>query len=84
MTDVLEILELLPPQCASINATTGESILIARGVIGYYPAPVGMDVDRYNERHSVTAAQREAMEAGSIFGWEIPAADPRTYESEGG
>ena len=43
-----------------------------------------MDVDAYNERHSVTAAQREAMEAGSIFGWEIPAADPRTYESEGG
>ena len=41
MTDVLEILELLPPQCASINAATGESILIARGVIGYYPAPVG-------------------------------------------
>ena len=36
--------------------------------------------DYNNQRLGVTAAQRLAMEAGSMHGWDCPAADPKTYE----
>ena len=65
MTDVLEILQLLPPKCASINPVTGDPILIARGVIGYYPAPRGLNVDAYSASHGVTPPPRYARAAAS-------------------
>ena len=36
--------------------------------------------DYNNQRLGVTAAQQMAMEAGSMHGWDCPAADPKTYE----
>lgn len=60
-------------------------ILIKRGVIGYWPCE-GMTQEQADERNSilgVTADQKAAMEAGSIFGWDIPAADPLNYDSDG-
>lgn len=75
---VLNNLNKLPELCASINLTDGKPILIRRGVMGYYPAPT-IDVDGFNERHNVTPAQREAMEIGSMFGWEVPGANPDNH-----
>lgn len=77
-TDVMTHLAKLPTMCASINATTGETILIKRGVAGFYPFP-GKDAERFNARHGVTKAQRLAMEIGSMFGWEVPGADPDSH-----
>ena len=76
--DVLKTLEKLPEMCAAAH-WDGSPIIIKRGVMGYYPAPPSLDVERYNARHGVTAAQREAMEVGSMFGWEVPGADPDRY-----
>jgi hypothetical protein len=45
-------------------------------VIGYFPAHPRLDVEGFNARHGVTDIQREAMEIGSCFGWEVPGADP--------
>lgn len=78
MPDVLTILQKLPEVCVTLDAVTGETILIKRGVSGYYPLP-GRDADAFNKRHGVTKAQVMAMEIGSMFGWDVPGADPDTH-----
>jgi hypothetical protein len=78
MNDVLETLKKLPEICASRHPTTGEAVLLRRGSIGYWPAG-RIDPDKFNERHGVTAAQLEAMEIGSHFGFDVPGADPDQY-----
>ena len=40
-------------------------------------------VDEYNAQINVTKAQAAAMLAGSLFGWETPAADPKNYDGQG-
>lgn len=37
-------------------------------------------VAQMNQRNGVTPQQAEAMEIGSMFGWEIPGADPDNHE----
>lgn len=52
--------------------------IVKRGEEGYYPAP-GMTMeaaDRKNEQMGVTHAQRDAMQAGSMFGWHVPGTNP--------
>ena len=80
--DVLEVLKKLPPMCAAKMPGTGEPIIIKRGVKGYWKANPKLDVDGYNKSQGVTRYQVEAMLAGSMFGWEVPGADPDLYEAE--
>jgi hypothetical protein len=40
-------------------------------------------VAEYNEKLGVTKAQSEAMKAGSMFGFEVPGADPKNYDENG-
>lgn len=40
-------------------------------------------VDEYNGKLGVTKAQEEAMKAGSMFGWNVPGADPKNYDMDG-
>lgn len=41
-----------------------------------------MTRDYNNQRLGVTLAQRKAMEAGAMFGWDVPGADPKAYEQK--
>lgn len=85
MQDVLETLKKLPKLCASRLPSTDEPILIRRGVKGYWKAPRrDLDVDRFNARHGVTKGQEAAMLIGSMYGWEVPGADPDIWDAETG
>lgn len=77
--DVAANLYKLPLMCASVNLSSGEPIIIRRGVQGYYPAPKGLDVAGFNSRHAVTEAQKLAMECGSMAGWDVPGANPENW-----
>ena len=39
--------------------------------------------DDCNVKNGVTKAQEAAMLAGSMFGWQTPAADPKNYDEQG-
>lgn len=39
--------------------------------------------DAANADRGITKAQARAMEAGSMFGWDVPGADPRNYDENG-
>ena len=82
--------DFLPELCFSVLPGAGSLICIKRGESGYYPSDWDTGdparnrelADYNNQRLGVTAAQRLAMEGGSMCGWDCPAADPKTYESE--
>ncbi len=76
----------LPRYCYSYLPTTGEEIRIDFGTKGYTPYRTlksDRDVKAVNREIGVTAAQAEAMKAGSMFGWNVPAADPKNYDENG-
>ena len=85
-----KLAEGLPELCFSILASTGALICIKRGESGYYPSDWSTDdpaqnrelADYNNERLGVTQAQRLAMECGSIHGWNVPGANPASYEQD--
>lgn len=88
MTDVLEILQKLP-KTVFIGPTEAKTLAIEtgyainRGVAGYSPI-YGMSdttAERLNKAAAVTVQQKEAMIAGSMFGWDVPGADPDTYKA---
>ena len=75
----------LPDFCYSYNDTTGEIIVIKKGVEGYYPSNIKLDdtltgnerkqqaeelIKEQNEILGVTDDQRLQMELNSMFGWD--------------
>lgn len=85
-----KLAEGLPDMCFSVLPGTGELICIKRGESGYYPSDWNTPdkernieiADDANESMGVTPAQRQAMEVGSMFGWDVPGADPGIYETQ--
>ena len=81
----------LPERCYAVLPSGDEIITIKHGEDGYFhTGKYGHDrahaqaiVDEYNEQINVTKAQAAAMLAGSMFGWEVPAADPKNYDEQG-
>lgn len=64
------------PLFAATRLPSDESPIIVKfGEIGYWPLE-GCTVEQFNEIHGVSLAQAAAMLNGSMFGWDIPAADP--------
>ena len=57
-------------------------------VLGYIPlksltgskAEIDKRIAELNQYHGADKAQIAAMEAGSLFGWHIPAANPNMYD----
>lgn len=80
----------LPPKCMSTLPSTGELIEINRYQKGYMPKSTPFTpedsrafADRWNEGHGISKAQEAAMLAGSMFGWNTPAAKPKNYDENG-
>lgn len=89
---VIPLRSSLPVQCFSVIPSSGELILITRGEKGYSPcydfsSPDTQQnrefADDRNVKNGVTKAQEAAMLAGSMFGWQTPAADPKNYDEQG-
>lgn len=91
MHDVLETLKKLPAIAYYDNtgddriAFTSDAPIIAvrRGVMGFYPIYTPLKADTLNKREGTTPQQLEAMKFGSLFGWEVPAANPDRWGPEG-
>jgi hypothetical protein len=81
----------LPNYCFSVLPSSGEMIRIQQGESGYHvcnsaemsPDKVRFKVDDENGLRHITRAQEEAMLAGSMFGWDTPAAKPWNYDKNG-
>lgn len=84
----------LPDTCFGILSTDHSIIRICAGESGYYRVPQPQHwyqmtdqekedyCNRVNEGMCVTRAQREAMEQGSMFGWELPIATAEFWEAQ--
>lgn len=80
----------LPEKCFSVLPSSDELIIIERGAKGYTPSGMHIEgktareaADISNDTIGVSKAQEAAMLAGSMFGFEVPAADPKNYDENG-
>lgn len=81
----------LPEVCYSILPSTGDVIIIKHGESGYYRCEYSTEDKVFNREFAndrnanlgVSKAQIEAMLAGSMYGWDVPAADPKSYNENG-
>jgi hypothetical protein len=80
----------MPDVCFSILPSSGGVIIIERDKTGYTPVASCVEpherregVDNLNLGLGVTRGQEEAMLAGSLFGWDTPAAKPWKYDKDG-
>jgi len=84
------VAEGLPEMCFSTLKSTGDLICIRRGETGYYPSDWDTGdkeqnvelADKMNEKLGVSPIQRQAMEVGSMCGWDVPGADPAKYQED--
>ena len=88
---VIPLRQSLPEKCFSALETTGEIIVITKGEKGYTPTGQypqdGVSQKEaaaaLNDTAGITRAQEAAMVAGSMFGWDTPAANPKNYDFKG-
>ena len=81
----------LPEVCYSILPSTGDAIIIKHGESGYYRCEYSTEDKAFNREFAndrnanlgVSKAQVEAMLAGSMYGWDVPAANPKSYDENG-
>lgn len=72
------------PNVAYANGPSGEVVAIVKGEMGCRPVlGASLTAADHNAQLGVTAAQAAAMLAGSMFGWDTPAADPASYDQNG-
>jgi hypothetical protein len=65
-----------PSWCFARNGDT--TVILMNEVSGYQDAPYHMsgELDTINEMIGVDEKQAKAMFIGSMFGWDVPGADP--------
>ena len=88
---VIPLRSSLPEQCYGTLLDTGKIVIYKRGETGYYKTDIPYTtkedaralVDEHNARGGVSKAQEAAMAAGSMFGFDVPAADPANYDENG-
>ena len=77
----------LPDFCLSTLPSTGQLIVLRKGERGYYASEwdtgkreENQNIAReHNRRRGISDIQEAAMRAGSMFGWNLPGADPQWY-----
>ena len=88
---VIPLRSSLPGQCYGVLPSSGELVIVKKGEAGYYRTDIDMGgkeenrtlAEEYNGKLGVSKAQEAAMLAGSMFGWQVPAADPKNYDENG-
>ena len=88
---VIPLRSNLPERCYVYLQTENKIGIIQKGESGYYPTEIESgtpdetkaQVDELNGKLGVSKEQAEAMKAGSMFGWDTPAADPASYDKNG-
>ncbi len=76
----------LPTFCYNSLSPTKEIIRLDIGTSGYTPCgriERDSQVDELNQAIGVSRAQAEAMKCGTMFGWDVPGADPKNYDEYG-
>lgn len=76
----------LPRYCYAYLPTTKEEIRIDFAENGYTPYRKqgnGRASNEMNRELGISPAQVEAMKVGSMFGWNVPGADPKNYDENG-
>ena len=81
----------LPEMCYSTVPSNGELIILKAGESGFYntnwsthsPQKNREIANTENAAAGITKAQEQAMLAGSMFGWDVPAAKPWHYDMDG-
>lgn len=68
----------LPVRCYARHPTTGETVMIIRGCLGYWPDAGTATPEQLNAGLPAppTPGQVSAMLAGSMFGWAVRGSDP--------
>jgi hypothetical protein len=76
----------LPPRAYATHPETGATICILRGHRGYWTCTTPHKPTYLNTRLDppVTPAQAEAMLVGSLFGWDVPGANPAAHAKKWG
>ena len=76
----------LPRYCYGFIPTSKEEIRIDIAESGYTPVSKNGNMKHVlemNRELGVTRPQMEAMKVGSLFGWNVPGADPKSYDEYG-
>ena len=88
---VIPLRSSLPDRCYVYLATENIVGIVHKGEHGYNKTDLVPEsreegkqtADGYNRNLGVSKRQAAAMAAGSMFGWETPAADPGSYDENG-
>jgi hypothetical protein len=73
----------LPEMCAARHPVTDTPVFIKRGESGCWPLPDDFDdVESWNARHGIKPHQVLAMLNGSMFGGNVPGADPAVVRKD--
>ena len=88
---VIPLRSSLPEKCFVYVESTNEIGIVDKGETGYRPANVTPEIsitkqqgaDYLNDAMGVSKAQAAAMKVGSLFGWEVKAANPVNYDDQG-
>lgn len=70
-----ENLAKLPTECLTRHPETGVVITLRRGERGHWNVPQVLEPETFNRARGISADQVKAMENGSAYGWDVPAAD---------
>ena len=88
---VIPLRSSLPERCFVYVESANEIGIVDKGETGYRPANVTPEIsitkqqgaDYLNDAMGVSKAQAAAMKSGSLFGWEVKAANPANYDEQG-
>lgn len=75
----------LPEFCYCMDRVNNVSILVKRGEKGYYQMDYDLTAEGCkfkNEQLGIDPFQVMAMSTGSMFGWDVPGADPEKWRQD--